>query len=94
MVCRHADADVPTDAAVLTAPCLARLKVVHVLKLFQDGYQSVSLYACSKEECKYGTAWRNIQTVASQVRRLLKDANLDGEIELCLPQQETPLKTG
>ena len=76
----HVEAD-----QVLRVPCLARLKPIDLLRLFQRGCRHVLLVPCDREECKYGPAWPNVRAVADYVRSLLASAYPAGRIDLCLP---------
>ena len=82
LVCRHG-AERPTAATrIADVPCLARLRPADLLSLFRLGYRAVSLYPCSEEECKYGSVWRNTQSVVDQVRGILNVACPGAQVEL------------
>jgi coenzyme F420-reducing hydrogenase delta subunit len=66
-------------------PCVARLKPAEVLQLFRQGWQTVEFRACSSEQCKYGAAWKNIQTIVDCVRNVLSRVRPEAGIELYLP---------
>ena len=90
VVCEFAqDADVQADE-VLHVPCLARLRPVDLLRLFRQGYEAVSLHPCPQGQCKYGSAWENIQSVADYVRGILARARPEARIELCCPESAAP----
>ena len=86
LVCRHVKDTPPAEGLIVRVPCLARLKAVDVLDLFRQGYGNVRLYPCAKEECKYGEAWENIQSLAEYVSGLLARVRPEVRIDLCLPQ--------
>jgi len=86
LVCRHRqDPDAPAGA-ILEVPCLGRLKPVDLLRLFGRGYRSITLHPCADEECKYGLAWGNIQSVVSFVVGVLAKADPGAHIDLAAPQ--------
>jgi ferredoxin len=84
--CRHkADGDIQASHLV-RVPCLARLKPIDLLELFRQGYRTVTLYPCAEDECKYGAAWANIDSLVSYVRSVLEEALPAARIEVCVPQ--------
>ena len=85
LLCRHRDDEPAETAHVLRVPCLARLKPVDVLRLFQRGYQTVLLYPCEEGDCKYGSAWGNIDVIVDYVRGMLCRAWPEAQIRLCSP---------
>ncbi|MFP4055519.1 MAG: FAD-dependent oxidoreductase [Candidatus Brocadiia bacterium] len=86
LVCQHANAEPAGASAVLAVPCLARLRPVDVLRLFAQGYAAVALYPCARDECKYGRAWENIQSLADAVGTMLSHARPAAKVEVHLPQ--------
>lgn len=86
LVCRYRAEGGIEATNVLTVPCLARLKPVDVLRLFRQGYRSISLYPCGEEDCKYGAAWRNVQVIADYVRSVVQRVWPEAAIDLYLPE--------
>jgi len=93
--CRHAGATVGSPdrarldepaVALLDVPCLARLKAIDLLRLFRQGYRDVSLYPCAAENCKYGKAWENIQSVVEFVRGILSRSWPEAKLDLRVPE--------
>ena len=85
LVCEYRQ-DGRVDApAVVRVPCLARLKPVDVLRLVRRGYQTLRLYPCREDECKYGTAWGNCRSVTDFVGGILAQVRPEARVELCLP---------
>jgi coenzyme F420-reducing hydrogenase delta subunit len=72
--------------ALLDVPCLARLKAIDLLRLFRQGYRDVSLYPCAAENCKYGKAWENIQSVVEFVRGILSRSWPEAKLDLRVPE--------
>ncbi|MGB2821258.1 MAG: FAD-dependent oxidoreductase, partial [Phycisphaerae bacterium] len=85
LLCEHREDKHVEAAQVLRVPCLARLKPIDLLRLLRR-HECVSLVPCEKEECKYGSAWANIEATVEYVRGILRDACPGGRIDLCLPQ--------
>jgi len=86
VLCRHRiDQDVEANK-IFSVPCLARLKPVDVLRLFRLGHRTVSLYPCAQDDCKYGSAWENIDSVVGYVRRILRRALPEARLEVCMPE--------
>ena len=99
VVCRHNGHGQLLADHTLTVPCLARLKPVDVLRWFRQGYRSVALYPCGQDDCKYGSAWKNIESLVGCVRHIVQSAWPKAQLDLHLPQgaggaaqtpQETP----
>jgi ferredoxin len=88
VVCRHRSGEETDCNKILTVPCLARMKPVDVLRLFRLGHRTVSLYPCARDECKYGAAWENIESLASYVSSVLGLARPEARLEVCLPREE------
>jgi len=86
LVCEYRKDNHIQAARILRVPCLARVKAVELLRLFRQGCRNVVLYPCEQEECKYGSAWRNIQSVTDYVRSILGRVWPEARIDLCLPQ--------
>jgi NADPH-dependent glutamate synthase beta subunit-like oxidoreductase/Pyruvate/2-oxoacid:ferredoxin oxidoreductase delta subunit len=87
VVCEYREGPDSERGDVLRVPCLGRLRPVDLLRLFGRGYQSVLLRACEQEQCKYGSAWKNIQSVADCVRGILDRVRPEAKIELEPAQQ-------
>jgi len=88
VVCRH-DGGSPAGAdEIVAVPCLARLRPVDVLGLFRQGYRTVALHPCAEEQCKYGAAWKNIESVAGCASALVRGAWPEARVEVCLPAGE------
>jgi hypothetical protein len=69
---------------------VARLKPVDLLRLFGRGYRNISVYPCAEEQCKYGAAWGNIQSVVGYVGSVLASACPEARVELFVPQTAAP----
>ena len=87
LICGHRENGQIEAADTLRVPCLARLKPVDLLRPFQRGYQTVQLYGCEEEECKYGKAWRNIDSVVNFARSMLERVLPEAKIELHLSEK-------
>ena len=85
IVCHHDGHQKPQADEVIGVPCLARLKPVDVLRLFRRGHQTVTLHPCPPEACKYGAAWRNIESLAGCVRELLRAAWPEAKLLVSVP---------
>ncbi|MBM4036695.1 MAG: hydrogenase iron-sulfur subunit, partial [Planctomycetes bacterium] len=85
IVCLHDGHQEINADEVLRVPCIARLKPVEVVRLFRRGHKSVSLHACAKDACKYGVAWKNLESLAGCVRELVRATLPEAELKLCLP---------
>ena len=89
LVCEH-NRDARAQAAhVLHVPCLVRVRPIDLLWLLRRGYQRISLVPCERDECKYGTAWPNIEAVVSYASGIAARVRDEARIELCLPLPET-----
>jgi NAD-dependent dihydropyrimidine dehydrogenase PreA subunit len=86
MACRHDGHRAVEGERTLYVPCLARLKSVQVLRLFRRGCKTVRLYPCASDACKYGAAWKNIESVVGHVREVLREARPEAQLELCVPE--------
>lgn len=85
LVCEHRTDDDGTADIVLRVPCLARLKPADVLHLFLQGCESLVLHTCQEDQCKYGSAWRNIESMAQYVRGILDATRPGARIEVRVP---------
>lgn len=87
LLCAHRE-DGPAAGAdeIVRVPCLARLKPVDVLRVFRGGCSVVRLYACRQEQCKYGPAWGNIESIVNYVRGILKQVRPEARLELDVPE--------
>lgn len=84
--CHHAPEPASETApATLALPCLARLKVVDLLRLATAGFGTITLQPCAAEDCKYGPAWQNIQTVVDSATAILRTARPEVEVVLHIP---------
>ena len=90
VVCRHRQEGDPPAGQVLEVPCLARLKPMDVLRLVGRGYRDISLYPCAEEQCKYGPAWGNIQSVVDYLGSVLASACPEARVALFVPQTAAP----
>jgi NADPH-dependent glutamate synthase beta subunit-like oxidoreductase/ferredoxin len=90
VVCHHGNGHDVQASQTLSVPCLARLKPVDVLRLFRRGYRTVWLHPCAEEECKYGSAWENIGSLAGYVRNILRTAWPEARIEVRSPAGAEP----
>jgi len=88
MVCLHDGRQTVQGERTIHVPCLARLKSVQVLRLFRGGCHTVRLYPCAPDACKYGAAWKNIESVVGHVREVLREARPEARLELCVPEAE------
>jgi NADPH-dependent glutamate synthase beta subunit-like oxidoreductase/ferredoxin len=86
LVCEYRQDGDLAGAQVRRVPCLARLKPIDLLDLCRQGYRRISLVACEQGDCKYGSAWRNIQSVVDYVRGILERACPAARIDLQLGQ--------
>ena len=84
LLCEHGTDEHPPADQVLRVPCLVRLKPIDLLRLFRQGFKRITLVPCEQEECKYGTAWPNIQSVVEYVREVVADIRPDLRLDLCL----------
>jgi len=82
LVCRHRDGVRIRAGRVVHVPCLARLKPVDVLRAFGKGYGAISLHPCARDDCKYGAAWENIESIVGYVRDILGAARPEARIEV------------
>jgi ferredoxin len=94
LVCRHGDVDAPAGHDVLEVPCLGRLRPVELLRLFARGYSSVALCPCAAEDCKYGRAWQNVESLAGCVRVILATTRADVRLEVFAPQPARAVDAG
>lgn len=93
IVCLHDGRQAVQADEVVKVPCLARLRPVDILRVFRRGYRTVSLHPCTQDGCKYGAAWRNLESLAGCVRELLRAAWPQAELNLCLPQPTAAAQT-
>ena len=68
-----------TGTALVSIPCLSKIKVADLLKAFEFGADGVLLIGCPSEECAYeqGDAWAERRV--SEAKRLLTEIGLDAE---------------
>jgi len=84
LLCEHGTDEHPPADQVLCVPCLVRLKPIDLLRLFRQGYKRITLVPCEQEECKYDTAWPNIQSVVDYVRETVTGIWPEAQLDLCL----------
>ena len=90
LVCEHTRNGHPQAAHVLRVPCLVRVRPIDLLRLLRRGYQRISLVPCERAECKYGTAWQNIEAVVSYASGIAARVRSEARIDLCVPQTAEP----
>jgi len=87
LLCEHrTNGQAPPPGQLLRVPCLVRLKPIDLLGLFRRGYKRLLLAPCEKDECKYGSAWPNIESVVDYVRGIVDRVWPEAQIDLCPPE--------
>jgi ferredoxin len=94
LACEYAGDQHAAPAEALRVPCLARLKAIQLLRLVRRGYRRILLHPCAKEDCKYGSAWENIESVAGYVQGLLQQCCPEARVEVCLPEAAEQTRGG
>jgi len=82
LLCEHGKDGYPPADHVLRVPCLVRLKPIDLLRLFGRGCRRITLVPCEQDECKYPTAWANIQSVVAYVRKVVGGIRPDVRLDL------------
>ena len=90
ITCLHADQAESVEGPALSVPCLARLRPVDILGFFRQGCRTVRLVPCAEEDCKYGRAWKNIESVAAYVRSILRQVSPEATLEVLIPEAAQP----
>lgn len=90
ITCLHNDQAQEARGATLSVPCLARLRPVDILGFFRQGCRTVRLVPCAEDQCKYGRAWKNIESVTAYARSILAQASPQATLEVVLPQAAQP----
>jgi len=69
----------PRNVRPITAACLAKVDIAHLLSAFEKGADGVLLIGCADAECRFEKAAAWIRQRVAVARRYLEEAGLGGE---------------
>jgi len=69
----------PEDVSTFELPCTGRVNETLLMEALEDGFDSIMVIACHKENCKYLDGNLRAEKRVSRVRKILAEAGIDNK---------------
>ncbi len=69
----------PPNVVIVRVPCAGYLTPVHILRVFEEGYDGVFIASCLEGSCQYRTGNERAEKMVSIVKKLLDEVRIGGE---------------